>query len=190
MGRHRLLVVFAGLVMAACGRGAGQPGSLTTATPLHTAPPLPAATVTEVVTATETVTATAEPTGGETGSTGGKQTGPCAQLGPERQVPLPVLFVTRPAVGQRVASGFTVEGCTNAFEAAFSWELVGEPDGTVLADGTGTASCGTGCLGTFRFTVTYAVDEETIGRLRVFTRSAEDNSVQDLNAIPLRLVPS
>lgn len=114
--------------------------------------------------------------------------GPCGELGPGRDVPLRVLFVTTPDVGEAVGSPLRVEGCTNAFEATFSWELVAA-DGTLLTEGFDTATCGSGCLGTFSFAVTFAVDEETIATLRVFTLSPRDGSVEDLNALPLRLEP-
>lgn len=135
----------------------------------------PAAAPTPTVTVTETVTASPGP-------------GPCQQLGIGENVPLRVLFVTSPRSGEAVTSPFTVEGCTNAFEATYSWELV-DGEGQVLAEDHGTASCGTGCLGSLSFEVTAGVEQEQVVTLRVFTISARDGSVQDLTAIPVRLRP-
>lgn len=133
------------------------------------------ASPTPTVTVTETVTAPPGP-------------GPCRELGIGEDVPLRVLFVTSPRPGQAVTSPFTAEGCTNAFEATYSWELV-DGDGQVLAEDFGTASCGTGCLGSFSFEVAAEVEQEQVVTLRVFTISPRDGSQQDLTAVPVRLRP-
>lgn len=172
--RTVLALVLPVLALAACTPGADDTdGDAVT----------PAPTVTVTVPAT---TSSPAPTGG-----GGAAADPCAQLGPGSTITdLAVLFVTAPSVGAEVATGFPVAGCTNAFEATFQWELV-DRDGAVLAGGNGTATCGSGCLGTFEFTVDYTIERPMVGTLRVFTLSAEDDSAgpQDLNAIPLRLQP-
>lgn len=143
------------------------------------AQPAPAPTVT--VTATETVTeapteaATPEPTADG-----------CATL--DGGEDFAFVFVTSPTVGAQVQPGFTFEGCANAFEAAFVWALY-DGDGNVLADGFGTATCGTGCVGDFQVSVPYQVASTTIGSLEVWTASAQDGSKQDVNAIPVVLNP-
>lgn len=130
------------------------------------------------------------PDGDGTGSspTAGAVAEPCEDLGVGEQVDLPVLFVTAPDVGAAVTSPISVQGCTNAFEANVNWELL-TADGTTLADGFATATCGTGCLGALSFEVAFTVPSETVGTLRVFAASPEDGSEQDVNAIPLRLRP-
>lgn len=111
---------------------------------------------------------------------------PCAALvGGEG---LAFVFVTSPAPGTMVQSGFTFSGCSNTFEATHQWRLK-DRDGAVLANGFGTATCGTGCVGTFQQEVTYQVSQTQVGTLEVFTSSAEDGSDQDMNSIPLVLQP-
>lgn len=151
---------------------------------------------TVTVTVTETVTpTTAEPTPTDTPSpteTAASdpipQTSVCAEVKEAGGESLAFVFVEQPLPGADVTSGFEVVGCSNSFEATFEWELL-DAEGSELASSFGTASCGTGCVGDFSFTVDYTVAELQVGTLRVFTRSAEDGSIQDLNAIPLRLQP-
>lgn len=176
MGAHaRLAAIMAvlALSLAACGRG-GTSGSDQAADPEETV------TVTapaETVTVTETSTPTAEPEpAGD----------PCADL--EGGDELSFIFVGAPTPGQAVSSGFEVSGCSNTFEATYVWELV-DREGTVLAEDFGTASCGSGCVGDFSFTVDYEVDERQVATLRVFEESAEDGSEVNVNSIPLVLEP-
>ncbi|HEX2027831.1 MAG TPA: Gmad2 immunoglobulin-like domain-containing protein [Nitriliruptorales bacterium] len=170
--RRTVLAVLPILALAACTPPDDADGGVT---------PAPTVTVTVPVTKPSP----------EATDDGGAAAGPCADLGPGSTITdLAVLFVTAPTVGAEVSSGFAVAGCTNAFEATFQWELV-DRDGAVLAGGNGTATCGSGCLGTFEFTVDYTVERPILGTLKVFTLSAEDASAdpQDLNALPLRLQP-
>ncbi len=143
-----------------------------------TVEPTPSPTVTVTATATETVTA--EPTEPDAVAD------PCATLVDGDS--LAFVFVTAPVPGATVSSGFTFSGCSNAFEAAHQWRLL-DRDGRELASGFGSATCGTGCVGTFQQTVEFTVGSRQVGRLEVFTTSAQDGSVQDLNAIPLVLEP-
>lgn len=167
--------VLIGLVLAlatACGGSAEGPEvgqteapATTTATPATTESPTPPV---------------AEPTAAED---------PCAEYEPGSQVTdEQVLLVSSPAPGDGFASGSTVTGCTNAFEAAFQWELL-DADGEVVASGNEMATCGSGCLGTFEFTVDHEVGSAQSGTLRVFTESAEDGSVQDEHEVPVQLQP-
>lgn len=110
----------------------------------------------------------------------------CEEL--EHGEELAFVFVEQPLPGAEVSPGFEVSGCANAFEATFEWQLL-DADGEELAASFGTATCGSGCVGTFEFTVDYVVGELQVGSLRVFTSSPRDGSPQDLNVIPLRLHP-
>jgi hypothetical protein len=162
--------------LTACGGAADDEG----------ATPAPTVTVTVTETATpapaEDPSPTAEPSPAPTGVSGED---PCAAGGLEGHA---FIFVTSPAPGAELASGDTVEGCSNTFEATYQYELL-DRDGTVLDEGFGTASCGSGCVGEFDFTLDFSVDEETVGTLRVFAESARDGSEELVNAIPVRLAP-
>lgn len=96
------------------------------------------------------------------------------------------IFVTSPAPGARVRSPFSVTGCANVFEANVNWRLV-ELRGATINQGYATATCGTGCVGDFRFQATFPPGQRRIATLEVFERSAADGSVRNLNSIPLVL---
>jgi hypothetical protein len=98
------------------------------------------------------------------------------------------IFVTSPTPGAPLSDGATVEGCSNTFEAGYVYELL-DRDGAVLDEGFGAATCGSGCVGTFSFPVSFTVAEAQVGTLRVFAESAEDGSEVDVNAIPVMLEP-
>lgn len=173
--------VLIGLVLAvavACGGSAGGPDVGQTGAP---------ATATA---GTETETAGTDPAATDTPTaTPPAAEDPCAQYEPGSQVTDErVLAVSSPAPGDGFASGDTVTGCTNAFEASFQWELL-DADGDVIASGHEMATCGSGCLGTFEFTVDHEVSTARSGTLRVFTESAEDGSVQDEYEVPVQLQP-
>ncbi len=173
MRRMVPFVMLVAVVLTACGNGGGD----TSASPGPT------------VTVTQTVTEPASPAASPAATTSPDQAAnACDELGSEGEQ-LAFLFVTEPTVGAEVHPGFSVSGCSNAFEASYQWELL-DRDGNVLAQDTGTASCGTGCVGDLSFTVDYQVDELQVGTLRVFTASPKDGSDTDVNAIPLRLQPS
>lgn len=160
-----ILVAALALTAAACDTGTS------------TADPEPAPTVTVTVTETPDPGPTATPV-----ATGD----PCDDLvGGET---LAFVFVTSPAPGTMVSDGFSFSGCANAFEATYGWRLE-DANGAVLANGFGTASCGTGCVGTFTTPVAFTVSQVQVGALVVFTSSAEDGSEQDVNVIPLVLQP-
>lgn len=130
----------------------------------------------------EVTSPTDEATGGTAASS------PCDQYEPESQVSDNVLAIDSPSADSTFPPGSTVAGCTNAFEASFQWELLGA-DGEVLASGNETATCGSGCLGAFEFTVDYEVDEAQEGTLRLFVESAEDGSTQMENEVSVQLLP-
>ncbi|MBW3658740.1 MAG: Gmad2 immunoglobulin-like domain-containing protein [Actinobacteria bacterium] len=110
---------------------------------------------------------------------------PCTTPGLEGSA---FIFVTSHQPGSTLASGDTVEGCANTFEATYEYELL-DRDGAVLVEDFGTASCGTGCVGELSFTLDFSVPEQMVGTLRVFASSAEDGSETLVNAIPVLLQP-
>jgi hypothetical protein len=94
----------------------------------------------------------------------------------------PAILVESPLPGQAVSAPFTVRGSANTFEATVEWDLRSF-DNTRLNSGFTTATCGTGCRGTFSFVV--APIEDGSVTLRLFERSAEDGSVGKLVRVPL-----
>jgi hypothetical protein len=75
-----------------------------------------------------------------------------------------------------------VTGLANVFEATVSLEVV-DSDGMVVVEDFTTASCGTGCWGTYSFIIDYPfTGGETI---RVFWHSPEDGSPSDVVTIPV-----
>ena len=98
----------------------------------------------------------------------------------------PQILVERPVVGDVVTSPLHLQGTANTFEANFEYEVL-SPSGKKLAGTFVTATCGTGCRGTFDEEVPFdAGDAKTI-TLIVFERSAKDGSRINEVRIPLTL---
>ena len=70
------------------------------------------------------------------------------------------------------------------FEATSNYELL-DATGAVIAEGFVTASCGTGCRGTFDVEVAFEWSGDPRGTLRVFELSAKDGSRVNVVEIPL-----
>lgn len=64
----------------------------------------------------------------------------------------PAITVTSPQPGARVHAPFTVRGVADVFEAGLTYKLL-DAAGHELGSGASSASCGTGCPGTFSFTL-------------------------------------
>ncbi|MCC6224663.1 MAG: GerMN domain-containing protein [Thermoleophilia bacterium] len=101
----------------------------------------------------------------------------------------PATLVETPAVGDTVTSPLRLSGTSNVFEATSNYELL-DAAGNVLAEGFVTASCGTGCRGTFDVEVPFADTGEANGTLLVFELSAEDGSRVNVVEIPLAFAPT
>jgi hypothetical protein len=69
---------------------------------------------------------------------------------------LPAVLVTSPAIGQAVSNPVTVSGSANVFEANVTVE-VADSSGRLVGSKFTTATCGSGCRGTFTVTVPYEV---------------------------------
>ena len=102
---------------------------------------------------------------------------------------LPAIFVERPAWGASLGNPGTVSGEANVFEATFQVELL-DAGGRTLIGKTVTASCGTGCWGTFRTSLPYTVDRGQWGTLRVFESSAQDGAEINVTEYPVWLTPA
>ncbi|HJR45060.1 MAG TPA: Gmad2 immunoglobulin-like domain-containing protein [Actinomycetota bacterium] len=101
---------------------------------------------------------------------------------------LPPILVTEPHMGARVSSPVTVAGSANVFEATVSMRII-DAEGNRLARSFTTATCGSGCRGTFEHELAFEVDREQHGVIEVWQASAEDGSRMDLVQIAVTLVP-
>lgn len=101
---------------------------------------------------------------------------------------LPEIFVDTPAWGASVSSPVRVTGLTRVFEATFQVQLF-DDRGLALAETVVTATCGTGCWGTFDVQLEATIDREQTGSLRVFEASAKDGSPVNVRVYPITLLP-
>jgi germination protein M len=102
---------------------------------------------------------------------------------------LPAIFVDRPAWGAAIGNPGPVSGLANVFEATFRVQLL-DARGTTLVDRQVTATCGTGCWGTFRLQLTYDVGRSQWGTLRVFNLTARDGTPEHVTEYPVWLTPA
>jgi hypothetical protein len=98
----------------------------------------------------------------------------------------PAILVERPSVGDVVASPMRLQGTANTFEANFVYEVLAS-DGSKLAGTFVTATCGTGCRGTFDEQVTFDAGDTDSITLVVLEHSAKDGSRINEVRIPLEL---
>jgi germination protein M len=101
---------------------------------------------------------------------------------------LPAIFIDRPAWGGVLANPGRITGTANVFEATFRFRIQ-DGQGHALASGPVTASCGSGCWGTFDVTARYQVGKAGWGTLQVWEPSAKDGSVTKLTEYPVWLTP-
>jgi len=99
---------------------------------------------------------------------------------------LPPIVVEKPYPGQAVGRTFGLSGIANVFEATVSWRLT-DPDRKPFKQGFTTATCGSGCWGSFgdRISLERVPGDRII--LEVFESSAEDGSALHLVRVPLRV---
>jgi germination protein M len=103
---------------------------------------------------------------------------------------LPVILVEHPSIGQRVESGITVSGSANVFEANVTVRVL-DAGGTELSRGFTTATCGTGCRGTFSMDVDFEVTHEQAGTIVVSDDDAAGTGKPPHEVrIPVTLMPS
>ena len=101
---------------------------------------------------------------------------------------LPPIWVDEPAWGGTLGNPAHVSGLTDVFEAQFRIEIL-DAAGHSLADQPATASCGSGCWGTFDVSVPYTVATAQQGTLRVYDLSAKDGSREHVVDYPVSLTP-
>lgn len=98
---------------------------------------------------------------------------------------LPAISVESPLSGDEVESTFTVSGSANVFEANVSIEVLAQ-NGERLIQTFTTATCGTGCRGTFEKKLELPEDMSgTTIQLKVYESSAEDGRPMNVVRIPL-----
>jgi len=103
---------------------------------------------------------------------------------------LPVILVEHPSLGQRVESGITVSGSANVFEANVTVRVL-DAGGTEVASGFTTATCGTGCRGTFSIDMDFEVTHEQAGTLVISDDDAAGTGKPPHEVrIPVTLMPS
>ena len=98
----------------------------------------------------------------------------------------PAIVVDSPAEGGAVSSPVRISGTADVFEATVSLRILDE-HGTEIATGVTTATCGTGCRGTFTTTLAYDVGHTQRGTVEVFEASAKDGSPINVVRIPVTL---
>ena len=102
---------------------------------------------------------------------------------------LPPIVVETPVPGDFASSPLVVSGSSNVFEANVTLILL-DANGKELVRTFTTATCGTGCRGTFSKSLTYDVAKTQFGTLVVQDDDADgDGSPSYKVEIPLRLEP-
>jgi hypothetical protein len=101
---------------------------------------------------------------------------------------LPPILVESPVIGETVSSPVTIAGSANVFEATVSLRVL-DADGNEIALDFTTATCGTGCRGTYEGVLEYEVEREQRGTVEAFESSAEDGRPINVVSIPVTLTP-
>jgi hypothetical protein len=99
------------------------------------------------------------------------------------------IVVLEPVTGQRVSSPLTVVGTADVYEATVNVRVL-DGAGRQLATTFTTATCSSGCRGTYRVTLTYRSAAEGPGTVEVYQVSPQDGSRRDVVAVPVRLAES
>ena len=102
---------------------------------------------------------------------------------------LPAVFVDRPVWRAAIGNPARVAGNANVFEATFMITLL-DARGREVYENFSTATCGTGCRGTFDVTLPYDVDQAQWGTLRVWVASARDGRPENVREYPVWLTPA
>jgi hypothetical protein len=102
---------------------------------------------------------------------------------------LPAITVDKPAAGARVSSPVDVSGSANVFEANVTVKVLDE-NGNVVGHTFTTATCGTGCRGTYSVPVTFKVGREQPGSIVVTDDDAAGTGTPPHQVrVPVVLVP-
>jgi germination protein M len=102
---------------------------------------------------------------------------------------LPAIVVESPPPDVRVSSPLVVSGTANVFEANVTLRILNARRNEIARTFT-TATCGTGCRGTFRGTIGFRIDSPQRGTLVVQDDDADgDGFPSHAVSVPVRLVP-
>jgi len=101
--------------------------------------------------------------------------------------PKPAIVVTSPQSDDEVSTPVSIQGNADVFEATVSIDILDSAGKPIVRTFT-TASCGTGCRGTFSKAVPFTVDTTQPGTIRVYESSAEDGRPINVVDIPVTLV--
>jgi hypothetical protein len=102
--------------------------------------------------------------------------------------PTPAIVVTSPMPGDVVSTPVTIEGTANVFEGTVRIRMVDAINNRIVDTFT-TATCGSGCEGTFSASVEFSVAEEQQGEIIVFEEDAETGKPRNTVRIPVTLLP-
>ena len=103
---------------------------------------------------------------------------------------LPVILVEHPSIGQASRAAVTVSGSANVFEANVTVRVL-DAGGTELARDFTTATCGTGCRGTFSIAMDFEVTHEQAGTIVISDDDAAGTGKPPHEVrIPVTLMPS
>jgi hypothetical protein len=102
---------------------------------------------------------------------------------------LPPIVVASPWIGSQIRSPVTVSGSADVFEATVSIRIL-DQKGHPIADTFSTATCGSGCRGTYSKTVTYSLASPQPGTIVVFEASGETGKPIHVQKIPVFLSAS
>ncbi len=103
---------------------------------------------------------------------------------------MPAITVATPGYGWEFSStSGVIEGTANVFEANVSWRILDE-NGVEIANGFATATCGSGCRGTYSIEAQFreAIDNDQPGTVEVLQFSAENGEPMDIVSIPVTLI--
>jgi len=101
--------------------------------------------------------------------------------------PKPAIVVITPRPGDQVTSPVTIQGNADVFEATVSISILDSAGNDIVRTFT-TATCGTGCRGTFSKAVRFRVGTTQPGIVRVYESSAKDGKPINVVEIPVTLV--
>jgi germination protein M len=102
---------------------------------------------------------------------------------------LPVITVETPVQGGRLTSPARVSGSANVFEANVTVQVL-DANGKVVGRTFTTATCGTGCRGTYSTLATFKVDREQRGTIVVSDDDAAGTGTPPhVVRVPVLLVP-
>lgn len=99
----------------------------------------------------------------------------------------PIVLDT-PQEGDELTSPAVLSGTADVFEATVSYRIVTN-DGDVVARGFTTATCGSGCRGSYSVTVPFEVEERTKASVEMFEESAETGRPMHKVAVGVTLLP-